>query len=126
MAEALERHFPQREITNAAFMFQKQLEQKEKIMVGVNKYFTEQPRPIHLLPIDLELEEKQIARLHAVKNGRNAGKVRKALERLESAAAENQNVMPRLIDAVKEYVTLQECCDVFRKVFGVYRDPGIF
>jgi methylmalonyl-CoA mutase, N-terminal domain len=126
MAEALERHFPQREITNAAYTFQKQLEQNEKIMVGVNRYFTEQPRAIPLLPIDLELEQKQIGRLHAVKNRRNSGNVREALERLESAAAENQNVMPPLIDAVKEYVTLQECCDVFRKVFGVYRDPGIF
>ena len=106
--------------------FRNSWNKKKKSWLGVNKYFTEQPRPIHLLPIDLELEEKQIARLHAVKNRRNSGKVREALERLESAAAENQNVMPRLIDAVKEYVTLQECCDVFRKVFGVYRDPGIF
>jgi methylmalonyl-CoA mutase N-terminal domain/subunit len=126
MAEALERHFPQREITNAAFAFQKQIEQKEKIMVGVNKYSTEQPRSIPLLPFDLELEQKQIARLRQVKDKRNSVRVREALERLESAAARDQNVMPFLIDAVKEYATLQECCDVFRKVFGVYRDPGIF
>jgi methylmalonyl-CoA mutase N-terminal domain/subunit len=126
MTEALERHFPQREIANAAYAFQKQVEQREKIMVGVNKYFTEQPRSISLLPFDPELEKKQIARLQEVKSRRNSGKVRAALEQLEWAAAENRNVMPFLIEAVKEYATLQECCDVFRKVFGIYRDPGIF
>jgi methylmalonyl-CoA mutase N-terminal domain/subunit len=126
MVAAIERNFPQQEIANAAYNFQKQLERKEKIMVGVNKYATEGALPVELLQMDPALEEKQIERLSRVKNQRNQPRVKESLEQLGEAASGNKNVMPFLIDAVKEYATLQECCDVFRKVFGTYRDPGIF
>jgi methylmalonyl-CoA mutase N-terminal domain/subunit len=126
MVAAIERNFPQQEIANAAYHFQKQLERKEKIMVGVNKYATEGALPVELLQMDPALEEKQIERLSRVKNQRNQPRVKESLEQLGEAASGNKNVMPFLIDAVKEYATLQECCDVFRKVFGTYRDPGIF
>jgi len=126
MVAAIERNFPQQEIANAAYNFQKQLERKEKIMVGVNKYATEEAQPVELIQMDPVLEEKQIARLNRVKNQRNHARVRESLERLGEAASGNKNVMPFLIEAVKEYATLQECCDVFRKIFGTYRDPGIF
>lgn len=126
MVAAIERHFPQQEIANASYNFQKQLERKEKIMVGVNKYATEEALPVELLQMDPALEEKQIERLNRVKNQRNQPRVKESLEQLGEAASGNKNVMPYLIDAVKEYATLQECCDVFRKVFGTYRDPGIF
>ncbi len=126
MVAAIERNFPQQEIANAAYNFQKQLERKEKIMVGVNKYATEEALPVELLQMDPALEEKQIERLSRVKNQRNQPRVKESLEQLGEAASGNKNVMPFLIDAVKEYATLQECCDVFRKVFGTYRDPGIF
>ena len=126
MVAAIERHFPQQEIANASYNFQKQLERKEKIMVGVNKYATEEALPVELLQMDPALEEKQIKRLNRVKNQRNQPRVKESLEQLGEAASGNKNVMPYLIDAVKEYATLQECCDVFRKVFGTYRDPGIF
>jgi methylmalonyl-CoA mutase N-terminal domain/subunit len=126
MVAAIERNFPQQEIANAAYNFQKQLERKEKIMVGVNKYATEEALPVGLLQMDPALEEKQIERLNRVKNQRNQPRVKKSLEQLGEAASGNKNVMPFLIVAVKEYATLQECCDVFRKVFGTYRDPGIF
>ncbi|MDH4268457.1 MAG: methylmalonyl-CoA mutase family protein, partial [Deltaproteobacteria bacterium] len=126
MVAAIERHFPQQEIANASYNFQKQLERKEKIMVGVNKYATEEALPVELLQMDPALEEKQIERISRVKNQRNQPRVKESLEQLGEAASGNKNVMPYLIDAVKEYATLQECCDVFRKVFGTYRDPGIF
>jgi methylmalonyl-CoA mutase N-terminal domain/subunit len=126
MVAAIERNFPQQEIANASYNFQKQLERKEKIMVGVNKYATEEALPVELLQMDPALEEKQIERISRVKNQRNQPRVKESLEQLGEAASGNKNVMPYLIDAVKEYATLQECCDVFRKVFGTYRDPGIF
>jgi methylmalonyl-CoA mutase N-terminal domain/subunit len=126
MLQAIERNYPQQEIAKAAYAYQKQLERKEKIMVGVNKYVTEEVLPIATLKIDAALEEAQIAKINGVKEKRNHARVQECLERLGEAASGNQNVMPLLIEAVKEYATLQECCDVFRKVFGTYRDPGIF
>ena len=95
-------------------------------MVGVNKYATEEAPPVELLKIDEELEKHQITRTNELKNNRNNKKVRESLERLGEACTGNSNVMPYLIEAVKEYATLQECCDVYRQVFGVFRDPGIY
>jgi methylmalonyl-CoA mutase, N-terminal domain len=126
MVEALERHYPQMEIADAAYRFQQQIDRGEKVMVGVNKYTTEAAPPLEILKIDPELEIRQIARTGDIKNKRNNQKVRECLERLGEACSNNENVMPSLIAAVKEYATLQECCDVYRKVFGVYRDPGIY
>ena len=126
MVAAIERNFPQKEIANAAYAFQKQLERKEKVMVGVNKYVTDEVLLIETLKVDPILEETQIEKLTRVKEKRNQVRVKESLKRLEEAASGNKNVMPVLIDAVKEHATLQECCDVFRKVFGTYRDPGIF
>jgi methylmalonyl-CoA mutase N-terminal domain/subunit len=126
MVAAIERNFPQKEIANAAYAFQKQLERKEKVMVGVNKYVTDEVLFIETLKVDPLLEETQIEKLNRVKEKRNQVRVKESLNRLEEAASTNKNVMPVLIEAVKEHATLQECCDVFRKVFGTYRDPGIF
>jgi methylmalonyl-CoA mutase N-terminal domain/subunit len=126
MIEALERHYPQMEIADAAYKFQQQIDRRDKVMVGVNKYETEEAPPVEILKIDPELETKQIARTQAIKNSRNNKKVRECLDRLGQACAGQENVMPFLIEAVKEQATLQECCDVYRKVFGVYRDPGIY
>ncbi len=126
MIEALEKHYPQTEIAEAAYAFQQQLDRREKILVGVNQYQSGETPPVEILKIDPELETRQIARTHQVKNSRNNKRVRECLERLGEACVDGQNVMPFLIEAVKEYATLQECCDVFRQVFGVYRDPGIY
>ncbi|MEW6188043.1 MAG: methylmalonyl-CoA mutase family protein [Thermodesulfobacteriota bacterium] len=126
MIEALEKHYPQMEIADAAYTFQQLLDRGEKIMVGVNKYETGETPAVELLRIDPDLEARQIARTLEVKNNRSHKRVRECLERLEEACTAQKNVMPFLIEAVKEYATLQECCDVYRKVFGVYRDPGIF
>jgi methylmalonyl-CoA mutase N-terminal domain/subunit len=126
MIEALEKHYPQMEIADAAYSFQQLLDRREKIMVGVNKYQTGETPPVELLKIDPDLEARQIERTLEIKNKRDNRKVRECLDRLGDACAAQKNVMPFLIEAVKAYATLQECCDVYRKVFGVYRDPGIY
>lgn len=126
MIEALERNYPQMEIAEAAYKFQQQIDSGEKVLVGVNRYVSGENPPVEILKIDPELEERQIARTQEIKNRRNNKRVRECLERLGEACSNGENVMPFLIEAVKEYATLQECCDVYRRVFGVYRDPGIY
>jgi methylmalonyl-CoA mutase N-terminal domain/subunit len=126
MVEALERHFPQMEIAESAYHFQRQIDRQEKIMVGVNKYSSDETLKVEVLKIDPELESAQIARTQELKNCRNQIRVRECLDQLGEACAGRKNVMPFLIEAVKAGATLQECCDVYRKVFGRYRDPGIF
>ena len=81
---------------------------------------------MEVLEIDEEIELLQIEKTNRVKQERDQKKVRECLERVEEACVEDQNVMQPIIDAVKAYATLQEVCDVFRKVFGEYRDPGIY
>ncbi|MEE9610823.1 MAG: methylmalonyl-CoA mutase family protein [Desulfatiglandales bacterium] len=126
MLAAIEKNYPQQEIADAAYKYQRQIDEKRKTVVGVNKYVTEEEIPVEVLQIDEELERLQIEKTNRVKNERDNKKVKGALERLEGACAGNQNVMEPIIEAVKEYATLQEVCDVFRKVFGEYRDPGIY
>jgi methylmalonyl-CoA mutase N-terminal domain/subunit len=123
---AIELGYPQQEIANAAYAYQKQLEQKEKVVVGVNKYPMEEEEQIDYLKIDLEIERRQVARLQETRRSRNQGRVQACLADLKKAAQGSENLMPSILAAVKEYSTLQEICDVFREVFGVYRDPGMF
>ncbi|MFH0800130.1 MAG: methylmalonyl-CoA mutase family protein [Pseudomonadota bacterium] len=126
MVAAIETGYPQKEIADAAYLFQRQVESGEKVVVGVNKYAQSEDIPIELLEIDPEVDREQKASLASVKARRNGKAVDAALAKLKSAAAGTENTMPFIIDAVREYATLQEICDVFRKVWGVYRDPGYF
>jgi methylmalonyl-CoA mutase N-terminal domain/subunit len=126
IVRAIELGYPQQEIANAAYAYQKQLERGEKVVVGVNKYQMEEKKRIEYLRIDEEVERKQIERLRDVKQARDAGRVRNCLADLRRGAEGSANLMPLILAAVKEYATLQEICDVFREVFGVYRDPGMF
>jgi methylmalonyl-CoA mutase N-terminal domain/subunit len=126
MVAAIERNYPQLEIADAAYKYQKQIDSKEKTVVGVNKYMTEEELPVETLQIEAELEEKQIQWTNQVKETRDNKKVNNALEKLGESAQKNDNLMYPIIDAVKAYATEQEICDVFRKVFGVYRDPGVY
>jgi methylmalonyl-CoA mutase N-terminal domain/subunit len=126
MLKAIERNYPQMEIADAAYRFQRELDAKQKIMVGVNKYVVKEELPVDIYHVDESLEERQIARTNQVKNSRDPKKVEQCLERLGEACAGNDNVMPYLIEAASAYATLQEMCDVFRGVFGVYRDPSTF
>jgi len=126
MLAAIEKSFPQREIADSAYHYQKQIDENQKTVVGVNKYITEEKLPVDILEIDDTLEKMQIEKLHRVKNDRDSRRVRESLEKLGDACAGNRNVMDPIIDAVKAHATLQEVCDVFRRTFGEYRDPGIY
>ncbi|MFU8797057.1 MAG: acyl-CoA mutase large subunit family protein, partial [Dehalococcoidia bacterium] len=126
MLAAIDRGFPQMEIADAAYHYQRQLDDCEKIMVGVNKYVTGEDTPTEILKIDEEVEDKQIARLKEVKGSRDNRKVTQALSDLRAASRTDKNLMPYVIGAVKEYATEQEICDVWREIFGEYRDPGYY
>jgi methylmalonyl-CoA mutase N-terminal domain/subunit len=126
IVRAIELGYPQQEIANAAYAYQKQVERKEKIVVGVNKYQVEDEKPIEYLKIDEEVERRQVSRLQEVKRNRNSARVQACLADLKKASQGMENLMPFILAAVKEYATLQEVCDVFREVFGTYRDPGMF
>ncbi|MCP4575278.1 MAG: methylmalonyl-CoA mutase family protein [Deltaproteobacteria bacterium] len=127
MLAAIERNYPQQEIADSAYHYQKQIDDREKIMVGVNKYAIEgEDIPVEVLEIDEELEAIQIAKTNRVKESRNSSDVARCLERVGEACSGDENVMEPLITSVKAGTTLQELCDVFRDVFGSYRDPGIY
>ena len=126
MLKAIEKNYPQMEIADAAYRFQRELDAKHKIMIGVNKYAVEEDIPVDIYHTDDALEERQIARTTKVKNMRDQKKVDACLARLGEACTGRDNVMPHLIEAALAYATLQEMCDVFRQVFGVYTDPGTF
>jgi len=126
MVAAIEKNYPQMEIADAAYKYQKQIDSSEKTVVGVNKYITEEELPVEILQIEAELEKEQIEWTNQIKNTRDNKKVKDALEKLGEAAERDDNLMYPIIDAVREYATEQEICDVFRDVFGVYRDPGVY
>ena len=126
MLAAIDKGFPQTEIGNAAYNFQRQVENMEKTVVGVNKYVSGEETPMELLKIDEEVEACQIDRLKEVKRVRDNRKVAQTLNDLRLACKGDKNVMPCVIEAVREYATEQEICDVYREVFGEYRDPGLF
>lgn len=126
MITAIEKGFPQMEIAESAYRFQKQLDEGVKIMVGVNKYITEENQSIPLVDIDEKVGEDQIKRLKDVRQRRNNHHVRHCLDDIKNACKKGENVMPFCIAAVKSLATLQEICDVYREVYGEYRDPGIY
>jgi methylmalonyl-CoA mutase N-terminal domain/subunit len=125
MLAAIEKGFPQMEIAEAAYHYQKLIDEGKKAVVGVNKYVTDHP-PITIWKMDPEIERRQLKRLREVKEMRNGKKVKGHLNQLRQAAEGDENLMPHIINAVREYATLQEICDVFRQVFGTYTDPGMF
>ncbi len=126
MLAAIEKSYPQREIADSAYHYQREIEADERSVVGVNKYTMDEELPVEILEIDEALERIQIKKLNRIKESRDNKKVKACLVELGEACAGKQNVMEPIIEAVKEYATLQEVCDVFRDVFGIYRDPGIF
>jgi methylmalonyl-CoA mutase, N-terminal domain len=126
MIAAIEKGFPQMEIADAAYKFQRQLEAKEKIMVGVNKYVTEEQNAIPLVEIDEKMGEEQIKRLQDVRRKRDGRAVKKSLDDIRSACKKAANVMPYCIEAVRNLATQQEICDVYREVYGEYQDPGLY
>ncbi|MGQ9530438.1 MAG: acyl-CoA mutase large subunit family protein [Candidatus Bathycorpusculaceae bacterium] len=124
---AIEKGFVQREIVESAYRFQREVETKKRIIVGVNEFVAREEAPIKILQIDPEIERKLVGRLKQIKQQRNQTRVKEALNNLRSAAEkETVNLMPFIIQAVKEYVTVGEICDVLREVFGEYKPPSIF
>jgi len=124
---AIEKGFMQREIVDSAYHFQKEVEAKKRIIVGLNEFVTEEETPIKILQIDPEIERKLVERLKQMKRQRNQDKVKDALRKLHRAAEqEDTNLMPSILRAVKEYATLGEICDTLREVFGEYKPPSIF
>jgi methylmalonyl-CoA mutase, N-terminal domain len=126
MVAAIEKGFPQLEIADAAYKFQRQIDAGEKTMIGINKYCSGEKPPIPLLEIDDRVESEQIERLNAVRRKRDSKAVRKSLEDIRAACKKGENVMPHCIEAVKNLASVQEICDVYREVYGEYRDPGLY
>lgn len=124
--EAVDRGFPQREIADASYNYQRQLEGGEKVIVGVNKYAVGEETEFPTLNIDEKVEDQQKERLSSVKRNRNNRAVRKHLRSIARAAKKGENLMHPIVEAVREYATVGEISDVFRDVYGVYRDPGYF
>jgi len=125
MVEAIDRGYPQSEIADASYKFQKQIDAREKVIVGVNKYVTD-PSHVTIWRMRPEIEQRQLKRLREVKESRNNGRVKACLDRIREASLGNENLMPHILEAVREYSTIQEICDVWREVFGRYTDPGYF
>jgi len=124
---AIEKGFMQREIVESAYRLQKEVEAKKRIIVGVNEFLTEKKAPIKILRIDPEIEKKLVERLKQINRQRNQAKVKETLNKLHKAAEhEDTNLMPFILQAVKEYATLGEICDTLREVFGEYKPPSIF
>lgn len=125
MVAAIERGYPQAEILDSAYRYQREIDSGEKVIVGVNKYATGHA-PIAVWRMEPEIEERQLRRLREIKETRKNSRVRECLDQIRRASEEGGNLMPPLIDAVREYTTVQEICDVWRDVFGRYTDPGYF
>ncbi|HEY2290461.1 MAG TPA: methylmalonyl-CoA mutase family protein [Thermoanaerobaculia bacterium] len=126
MVEAIEAGFPQREIMDAAFAYQRAFEEKEKLIVGVNAYQLADEPPIDILYIGDDLAEKQVGFLNSVKDQRDPGSVARTLDALKRGAAGSENTMPLILDCVKAYCTVGEISDALRDVFGTYEEPAVF
>jgi methylmalonyl-CoA mutase N-terminal domain/subunit len=125
MVASIEKGFPQREIQDSAYQYQKAVERGEQVIVGVNKYaMTDEPSEVPILVIDESVRTHQVERLEQTRTRRDAGAVANALEKLKAAAHRNDNTMPATIDAVRAYATLEEICSALRDVYGVYEEPA--
>ena len=124
MVAAIEKGFPQREIQDSAYQYQKAVERGDQVIVGVNKYAMEGEAQIPTLVIDESVREHQIERLERTRSTRDAGAVANALEKLKLTARNAENTMPATIEAVRAYATLGEICSALRDVYGVYEEPA--
>jgi methylmalonyl-CoA mutase N-terminal domain/subunit len=127
VVEAIKENFFQREIAEASFQYQSEVEAKQRIIVGVNKYVLEDEQPIEILKIDARLEREQIERVRELKGRRNSAAVESALAHLKEVAAHHdRNLMGPIIDASQADVTIGEMCDALRQVWGVWRETPVF
>jgi methylmalonyl-CoA mutase N-terminal domain/subunit len=125
MVSAIEKGFPQREIQDSAYHYQKAVERGEQVIVGVNKYaMTDEHSQVPTLVIDESVRTHQLERLEQTRTSRDDGAVANALDSLKATAQKNENTMPATIDAVRAYATLGEICSALRDVYGVYEEPA--
>ncbi len=124
MVSAIEKGFPQNEIRNAGYTYQKEIDDNERIIVGVNKFKAKEEQPIETLKIEPEIEKIQVERLRAFKENRDSNRINKALEELKKSAKNGESVMPPIIKALKLYATVGEICNTMKEVFGEYKEPG--
>jgi methylmalonyl-CoA mutase N-terminal domain/subunit len=122
MLRAIERGYVQREIQNAAYAFQRAVDARESVVVGVNEFAGEQDVAVPIQRIDEMLEGRQVERVQTLRTRRDAGVHAAALRLVEDAARNGENLMPRILHAVEGYATVGEIADVLRKVFGEYRE----
>jgi methylmalonyl-CoA mutase N-terminal domain/subunit len=124
---AIEQNFMQREIAEASFRYQSEVEAEQRIVVGVNRYRQEDEQPVEILRIDPALERKQVERVRALRARRDSGAVEQALARLEQdAARDDRNLMEPILEASRAYATIGEMCDALRRVWGVWRETPVF
>ncbi len=123
---AIEQGFPQREIQESSYRYQKDIESERRVVVGVNKFVSSYPKPSGLLRLDPEVAKRQKERLARVKQERNGDAVGAALKKLEGAARGTENTMPAFLECVAAYATIGEICDVLRGVFGEQREIAAF
>ena len=126
MVEAVEKGFPQREVQESAYQYQKALERGDQTIVGVNKYAMEdEPQQVPTLVIDESVRKHQVERLERTRAMRDKGAVERSLEAVKKAAERGENTMPATIEAVRSYATLGEICSALRDVYGIYEEPAI-
>jgi methylmalonyl-CoA mutase, N-terminal domain len=125
MVAAIEKGYPQREVADSAYKFQQSVEQRDKIIVGVNDFVTDEEESIGILYIDETTAERQLAKLNRLRQTRDNGRVRAALDALEEGARGSANTVPLLIEAVRGYATIGEMCDALREVWGEYEETPI-
>jgi methylmalonyl-CoA mutase N-terminal domain/subunit len=123
---AIEKGFYQREIANAAYKYQKEIEECKRIVVGVNEYQMDESIEIPILKMDEKGEERQINRLKKIRKDRNNVKFDRNINALRKAAEGDENLMPYILDCVHSQATLGETCQVLRDVFGEYVEPAIY
>ena len=123
--KAIEKGYIQKEIANSSYDYQKAVDSGEQVIVGVNKFVTEEKHLPRILEIGEEIEKKQAERLRRLKKERDTRKVNESLDRVRQVARGSENIMPVMIDAVKAYATVGEISDILRETFGEYREPNI-
>ncbi|MBW3672337.1 MAG: methylmalonyl-CoA mutase, partial [Acidobacteria bacterium] len=127
MVEAIEAGFPQREIWDASYQFQRSVDSGEKLIVGMNSFKLEQEEPYDILYIDDSVADEQLSVLEQVRSSRDGEKVAQTLEALKEAAKdESVNTMPLIVDCVRAYASVGEISDALREVFGTYQEPALF
>jgi methylmalonyl-CoA mutase N-terminal domain/subunit len=122
---AIEANFFQKEIADSAFRYQQELEQKRRLMVGVNEFTVDEETPIDILRIDPKLESEQVARVHEVRKKRDQARCSNALSRLRKAAAGSDNLMPYILESVQAYATEGEIMNTLIEVFGIYTERAV-